>query len=105
MQEPWRGTLCSIGADEHYLFTTGYVPYWDEYPGPHVPAPLQIGCPHETDIRERSREILALSKMNWNSAEGISRHPITLSFARKVGTIMTEMGDTPNPNPSYRFYM
>ena len=44
-------------------------------------------------MRERAREILALSKMNWNSAEGISRHPITLSFAKKVGTIMTEMGD------------
>jgi hypothetical protein len=105
MQEPWRGTLCSIGSDEHYLFTTGYVPYWDEYPGPHVPAPLQIGSANETDMRERAREILALSKMNWNSAEGIARHPITLSFARKIGTIMTEMGDNPNPNPSYRFYM
>jgi len=56
-------------------------------------------------IRERAREILTLSKMNWNSAEGISRHPITLSFARKIGTIMLEMSDNPNPNPSYRFYM
>jgi hypothetical protein len=105
MQEPWRGTLCTVGEDEHYLFTTGFVPYWDEYPGPHIPAPLQIDCAHDTDIRERSRKILALSKMNWNSAEGISRYPITLSFARKVGAIMTEMADNPNPNPSYRFYM
>jgi hypothetical protein len=105
MQEPWRGTLCTVGEDEHYLFTTRFVPYWDEYPGPHIPAPLQIDCAHDTDIRERSREILALSKMNWNSAEGISRYPITLSFARKVGAIMTEMADNPNPNPSYRFYM
>jgi hypothetical protein len=105
MQEPWRGTLCTIGDAEHYLFTTGYVPYWDEYPGPHVPAPLQIGSAGDTDMRERAREILALSKMNWNSAEGISRHPITLSFAKKVGTIMTEMGDNQTPNPSYRFYM
>lgn len=105
MQEPWRGTLCTVGAQEHYLFTTGYVPYWDEYPGPHVPAPLQIGSAGETDIRARAREILALSKMNWNSSEGIARHPITLSFARKVGSVMTEMGDDPEPNPSYRFYM
>jgi len=105
MQEPWRGTYCSIGSSEHYLFTTGYVPYWDEYPGPHVPAPLQIGAVDETDLRERAREILMLSKMNWNSAEGISRHPITLSFARKVGAIMTEMSDNQVPNPSYRFYM
>jgi hypothetical protein len=105
MQEPWRGTLCSVGPAEHYLFTTGYVPYWDEYPGPHIPAPFQIGSAGETDIRQRAREILALSKTNWNSAEGVSRHPITLSFAKKVGTIMTEMGDNQTPNPSYRFYM
>jgi hypothetical protein len=103
-QEPWRGTLCTIG-DESYLFTSGYVPWWDEYPGPHIPAPLQIGSCGPTDIRERAREILALTKMNWNSSEGIGRHPITVSFARKVGMLMTELSDNQIPNPSYRFYM
>ena len=105
MHEPWRGTLCTVGDDQHYLFTTGFVPSWDEYPGPHIPAPLQIGVAGETDIRERAREILALTKMNWNNADGIARHPITISFARKVGTIMTEMPDDAVPNPLYRFYM
>src|SRR5437660_1087696 len=33
MQEPWRGTLCTIG-DESYLFIMGYVSWWDAYPGP-----------------------------------------------------------------------
>lgn len=103
-QEPWRGTLCTIG-DESYLFTSGYVPWWDEYPGPHIPAPLQIGSSGPTDMRERAREILALTKMNWNSSEGIGRHPITISFARKVGMLMTELSDNQAPNPSYRFYM
>jgi hypothetical protein len=42
--------------------------------------------------------------MNWNSADGVASLPITLSFAQKVGTVMTEM-DGPNPNPLYRFYM
>lgn len=103
-QEPWRGTLCTLG-DESYLFTSGYVPWWDEYPGPHIPAPLEIGSCGETDIRQRAREILALTKMNWNSTEGIGRYPITISFARKVGTLMTELSDNQTPNPSYRFYM
>ncbi|MGE3703541.1 MAG: hypothetical protein AB7G08_33170 [Hyphomicrobiaceae bacterium] len=103
-QEPWRGTLCTVG-DESYLFTSGYVPWWDEYPGPHIPAPLQIGSCGQTDIRERATEILALTKMNWNSSEGIGRHPITISFARKVGALMTELSDNQMPNPSYRFYM
>ncbi len=103
-QEPWRGTLCTVG-NETYLFTSGYVPWWDEYPGPHIPAPLQIGSCGETDMRQRAREILALTKMNWNSSDGIGRHPITLAFARKVGLLMTELSDNQIPNPSYRFYM
>jgi hypothetical protein len=103
-QEPWRGTLCTVG-DESYLFTSGYVPWWDEYPGPHIPAPIQIGSCGTTDLRERAREILALTKMNWNSTEGQGRHPITISFARKVGSLMAELSDKQDPNPSYRFYM
>lgn len=102
-QEPARGTLCTVG-DEHFLFTSGYVPWWNEYPGPHIPAPIQIGSAGETDIRQRALEILSLSKMNWNSTDGLSRLPITLSFARKVGLLMAELSDNQSPNPSYRFY-
>lgn len=103
-QEPWRGTLCTIGA-EQYLFTSGYVPWWNEYPGPHIPAPVEIGTAGPSDMRQRATEILALSKMNWNTSEGLSRYPITLSFAKKVGQLMTELSENQAPNPSYRFYM
>jgi hypothetical protein len=103
--EPFRGTLCTVEDRHHYLFTTGYVPWWAEYPGPHIPAPLEIGVSNGRDVAERAREILALTKMNWNSADGIGRHPITLSFARRVGTVMTEMSEDATPNPRYRFYM
>jgi len=105
MREPVRGTLCTIEDNHHYLFTTGYVSWWGEYPGPHIPAPLEIGVCGGTNIIERAREILALSKMNWNSADGIGRHPITLTFARGVGIIMTELDEDSIPNPLYRFYM
>jgi hypothetical protein len=40
-EEPWRGTLCQV-EDESYLFTSGYLPRWDEFPGAHIPVPLQI---------------------------------------------------------------
>ena len=99
-QEPWRGTLCTIGS-ETYLFTSGFVPWWNEYPGPYIPAPIQIG----TGIRQRAVEILSLSKMNWNNTEGVSRYPITISFAKRVGQLMSEMSENEVPNPSYRFYM
>jgi hypothetical protein len=103
-QEPWRGTLCTIG-ENNYLFTSGFVPWWNEYPGPHIPAPVEIGTVFPTDLKQRASEILSLSKMNWNSSEGLARYPVTLSFAKKVGQLMIEMPDSYRPNPSYRFYM
>lgn len=102
-QEPWRGTVCDISG-ETLLFTSGYVPYWDEFPGAHIPAPLQLGSAGETDLLQRAREVLALSKMNWNSSDGVSRLPVTLLFARRVGEIMAELGDNVAPNPSFRFH-
>lgn len=101
-QEPLRGTLCQIENEHTFLFTTGFVKWWDEYPGPHIPAPLEI---FGDNIVDRATEILTLCKMNWNSAEGLGRFPITLSFSSRVGKIMTELPEEAEPNPSYRFYM
>ncbi|SNB64000.1 hypothetical protein SAMN07250955_10415 [Arboricoccus pini] len=34
----------------------------------HIPAPLDIGSAAPSDMGERSKEILTLIKMNWNSS-------------------------------------
>ncbi len=81
------------------------MPWWNEYPGMHIPAPLEIGSASPTDMKERSKEILTLTKMNWNSSDGISRFPITILFARRVGELMCELSDNATPKPSYRFYI
>jgi hypothetical protein len=104
LEEPWRGTLCLL-RDQSYLFTGGYVPWWNEYPGMHIPAPLELGTALPTDMKERAKEILTLTKMNWNSSDGISRVPITILFARRVGELMCELSDNATPKPSYRFYI
>lgn len=104
LEEPWRGTLCSL-KDQSYLYTGGYIPWWNEYPGIHIPAPLEIGSAQQTDMKERSKEILTLTKMNWNSSDGISRLPITVLFARRVGELMCELSDNATPKASYRFYI
>jgi hypothetical protein len=103
-EEPWRGTLCTL-ADQSYLFTGGYVPWWNEFPGMHIPAPLEIGSALPTDVEARSKEILTLTKMNWNSSDGMARLPITVLFARRVGELMCELSDNAAPKPSYRFYI
>ncbi|MGA0532580.1 hypothetical protein [Hansschlegelia sp. KR7-227] len=103
-EEPWRGTLCRL-QEQSYLFTGGFVPWWNEYPGMHIPAPMEIGGADVTDIVERSKEILTLTKMNWNSSDGIARYPVTILFAKRVGELMSEFSENFVPKPSFRFYV
>jgi hypothetical protein len=102
---PKRGTLCRVNGAATYLFTTGYIPEWGTYPGPHIPVPVQLVTDDEADMRRIAADVLGLSRMNWNTACDTSGWPITLRFAREVGGIMAEFGPTGQPNPSYRYYM
>jgi hypothetical protein len=110
---PVRGTWAQIGSTSHWLYTAGYLPTQGTYPRPHVPRPLEITDKYGDSTYETIlTEILALSKMNWNSADYSSVYPITMLFARKVGEILAYLPytdkSTPNvriePNSSFRFY-
>lgn len=100
---PNRGSVFRL-ADATYLFTTGFVPALNTYPGPHIPAPLEL-MGVTGDPRVAASEILALTKMNWNSAAATAAFPITLRFAKEVGAIMSEVPPDRVPHPAYRFYM
>ena len=56
-------------------------------------------------MEERAKEIIALTKMNWNSSDGVGSLPITLLFARRVGELMSELDKDDKPNSSYRYYI
>ncbi len=103
---PLRGTAFRIGETD-YLYTTGYVPALEGYPHGHVPSPLQltdhIGSDSSPD--HLLKEILALTKMNWNSTDLGGHKPITLRFSEWVGDILREVPDDEEPHPSFRFYM
>ena len=100
-----RGTLCSVN-NRNFLYTTGFYRDWGTYPGPHVPAPLELRSDLASlDLRRVSEETLALSKMNWNSASIGDRDPITIGMASRVGPIMAEVPDDEQPELSYRYYM
>jgi hypothetical protein len=43
------------------------------------------------------REILAVTKLNWNSADFSCDEPITLAFSRRVGEILAELKPSVNP--------
>jgi hypothetical protein len=43
--------------------------------------------------------------MNWNNSDFSNKLPITLSFAHKVGEILSYIPEKEDPHPSYKFYM
>lgn len=104
---PNRGTLCTVNGSAAYLFTTGYMPELGTYPGPHIPTPAQIKSDEAIDLERAAKDILGLTRMNWNTAGTTGGHPVTLSFARRVGGIMAEFGDGDGEKPlsSFRYYM
>lgn len=69
-QPPVRGTAVRLPDKSVLLYTFGYIPYLNVYPGPRVPSPLEILEHHgSTSIDVICKEILALTKLNWNSAK------------------------------------
>jgi hypothetical protein len=102
---PPRGASVTVG-DRRYLYTTGYVPSLGRYPHGHVPSPVQI-TDHvgDTSDQELLREVLLLTKMNWNSARFAERVPVTLRFAGEVGAILRDLPETFTPEARYAFYM
>jgi hypothetical protein len=104
---PNRGTLCTVNDSAAYLFTTGFMREFQTYPGPHIPAPIQICGDGPSDPDQIARDILGLARMNWNTANITAGTPVTLFFARRVGGIMAEYGLTTSEKPpsSFRYYM
>jgi len=103
---PLRGTFLSLDARTHVLYTRGSVDFFATYPGMYVPRPLLIRCAQtESTPIFLAREILALTKMNWNNTQFDGDEPITLAAARKVSKILryAEVGQPIVPR--YSFYM
>jgi hypothetical protein len=103
---PLRGTWYSVG-DHSYVYTTGYLHQLHHYPHGHVPAPLEIAdhASGDTPRGDLLRELLLLTKMNWNSAGYSESLPISLRFAGLVGDIMKEIPADREPQPRYAYYM
>jgi len=100
-----RGTLLSLSARDHLLYTSGYIPRIRTYPGVRVPEPLHLRHEGAGPIKSVAAEILGLTKLNWNTTSFATRQPITLEFARQVGRVLSELEPGAEVQDHYRFYM
>lgn len=103
---PLRGTMLSLDARSHVLYTRGSVDFYSTYPGMYVPNPLLFRCDHvEQTPKFLAKEVLALSKMNWNDTKFDGSAPITITAAKRVGSILKYVEEGERIAPRYSYYM
>ena len=85
-----RGLANLRGERSAHLWTRGWTPRIQTYPGREVPNPLVIDISRgEADINVVLKDILALTKLNYNTCIFGDGMPITLKFADAIGEILT----------------
>lgn len=103
---PQRGSMYTPIDDTIILYTRGSVPYYQTYPGMYIPTPLNIKLARYDDSSLNiCKDIISLTKMNWNNTQFDGKYPITLACARRVGEIMKYIPSEIKPNSRYAFYM
>lgn len=103
---PLRGTFLRLDERIQVLYTKGSVDFFETYPGMYVPLPLEIDIERaEQTPTFLAREILALSKMNWNTTQFDNALPITCHAADQVGDILKYLTEDDEIHPRYSFYM
>lgn len=103
---PLRGTVIQVDEDQAILYTRGGVEFFQTYPGMYVPKPLDIvAMDTDRNVGAITKEVLALTKMNWNNTQFDNSMPITIQAARKVGRILKYVGPSGRINSLYSYYM
>jgi len=103
---PLRGTQIVLDDRNQVLYTSGSVPFYELYPGPYVPQPLSIQLKQsEQSAEQHAREILALTKLDWNNSRLDGREPITMRASRSIGTILRHIPSNGIVGARYAFYM
>lgn len=103
---PLRGTQVLLDDRHQVLYTSGAVPFYELYPGPYVPQPLGVYLQQSEQAAEQhGREILSLTKLNWNNSRLDGREPITLGAARRIGSILRHVPQDGAVGARYAFYM
>lgn len=102
---PLRGTMIGLGK-EALLFTRGSVPVYRTYPGMRVPRPIMLR-PYslDTPMSDVAKDVLALTKMNWNTTQFDGALPIPIRAARQVGKVLKHVPVGQREATEYAQYM
>jgi hypothetical protein len=103
---PLRGSMMTLDARNHLIYLRGSVDFFQTYPGQYIPRPFVFRCDKTQQTPTfLAREMLALSKMNWNDTQFDGGSPITVAAARKVSGILKYAGADDVIAHRYSHYM
>lgn len=106
-----RGTYLPLGGRETLLWTQGDAPapvggrhFFKE--GKGIPSPLLLRrFAGHGGWEESCRDVLGLSKMDWNSDSLYDRLPVTLGFAQILARVVKRMPELPGRVFAFRLFM
>jgi len=113
--QPSPNPVCAQGKEselvqdlllELVLYTRSSVDFFETYPGKYVPTPLRIRLENTEQTQLfLAREILALTKMNWNNTQFDRAQPITLQASRNCSNVLRYCSEGRQIEPRYSYYM
>jgi hypothetical protein len=101
-----RGTAMVTNERSCFLWTSGFVPRLDTYMGPDTPNPLQVVVRRgEASLKTVMSDVLALTKINFNTCLFNDREPVTIKFADAIGDILVAAPLQSEPRLPFKFYI
>lgn len=99
-----RGTLWQRTKRHGLLFTTGFKPRIGTYDGWEIPVPLSISIQHgEAELVQVARDILGLTKLNYNACQLGEGQPITVKYSDRIGEILLANPEVPREEWRHNF--
>jgi hypothetical protein len=100
-----RGTAISFDGKSGIVYLKGTVPYFHVYPGAYIPRAIEfVREDGETSASELARELVGLSKLNFNNTQFDTGDPITVRAARRVGDILKHVPGGKKVNSRFRYF-
>jgi hypothetical protein len=101
-----RGNAFVVNEKCAFLWTVGYIPKIQTTLSMEVPNPIYIEINKgEANITQVMKDILALTKLNYNACIYADGEPVTLRFADKIGDILTASTSITAPPLAFKYYI
>ncbi len=101
-----RGSLFIQDKRTAYVWSKGFIPRIQSVMGLETPNPIVVQINRgEANIDTVCRDVLALTKLNYNTCRFSDGVPVTLKFADAIGEILTAGPNEGNAVLPFKFYI